>query len=297
LHQTQTAILLDSESYLRSLLIRYGYSNCKPSELPMSPSIYQQLLAEDPSTATYLDAQGTELYQSIAGSLLYPSDNNRADLCQSIHFLCRWMSKPSTLAMKGLLQMLQYVRGTLNRAMVFPKSSKKWSLGQPLPLDFLFYSDSSFVDEQTSSDSTGGLLCFPLVDGVVRGSPVLWSSRKIGIVVRSAMESEYVQLAETSAQACWLRNILVDDLHFNVRLPFLLRADNQSAIALALNPISHPRTKHIRKDYHFTRQAIAQGVIKLEWCTSADNLTDSLTKLTARPIFLKFLDAVTIKKP
>ena len=36
----------------------------------------------------------------------------------------------------------------------------------------------------------------------------------------------------------------------------ILYSDSQSAIHLVKNPIYHSKTKHIRRQYHFTRRAV-----------------------------------------
>ncbi len=41
----------------------------------------------------------------------------------------------------------------------------------------------------------------------------------------------------------------------------ILLADNQVAITLANNPVSHPRAKHIYIQYHKVRELISDGVL------------------------------------
>ena len=62
-------------------------------------------------------------------------------------------------------------------------------------------------------------------------------SKKQAIVALSTSEAEYVALTQ---EAVWLRRPLVD-----LKEPTVLMEDNQGAIAIARNPISYARTKHI----------------------------------------------------
>ena len=55
-------------------------------------------------------------------------------------------------------------------------------------------------------------------------------------------------------------------------------SDSQSAMALAKNPIYHSKVKHIDVSYHFTREQVSEGAIKLVYCASKDNLADMFTK-------------------
>ena len=60
--------------------------------------------------------------------------------------------------------------------------------------------------------------------------------------------------------------------------PISIYSDSQSAIALSKNPIYHSKVKHIDVSYHFTREKLNEGLIKLIFCASKDNLADIFTK-------------------
>ena len=42
-----------------------------------------------------------------------------------------------------------------------------------------------------------------------------------------------------------------------------IMCDNTSAISIVANPVNHSRTKHINVRYHFIREHVANGTIKL----------------------------------
>ena len=66
--------------------------------------------------------------------------------------------------------------------------------------------------------------------------------------------------------------------------------DNQSAIALAKNPVLHHRTKHIDIKYHFICVEVQKGYILLRYIPSEQNLADMFTN----PITHKRLDNLFI---
>jgi hypothetical protein len=54
--------------------------------------------------------------------------------------------------------------------------------------------------------------------------------------------------------------------------------DNQACIALTKNPEDHKRTKHIQVKYHVIREYVAQGLIRMIYCNTQDQLADIFTK-------------------
>jgi hypothetical protein len=54
------------------------------------------------------------------------------------------------------------------------------------------------------------------------------------------MQSEYIAASEATREAVWLRRLL-NNLGTTQILPTLLRCDNESAIGLAYNPLTHKR--------------------------------------------------------
>ena len=58
--------------------------------------------------------------------------------------------------------------------------------------------------------------------------------------------------------------------------------DNQGSIALGKNPEQHQRSKHIDIRYHFIRERIADGVVRLEYIPGTEMAADQLTKPLAK---------------
>ena len=63
--------------------------------------------------------------------------------------------------------------------------------------------------------------------------------------------------------------------------PTLLYGDNMGAIATAMNPDGDKtsRTRHIDICYHITREALANGVLKLRYIWTVNMTADILTKI------------------
>ena len=72
--------------------------------------------------------------------------------------------------------------------------------------------------------------------------------------------------------------LIIGDLLNRDILETTLYEDNQSAICLAKNRQVHGKTKHVEIKYHFIRDLVEAGRIKLTYCPSEDMVADMLTK-------------------
>ena len=84
-------------------------------------------------------------------------------------------------------------------------------------------------------------------------------------------------VAEASKELIWLKNFL-EELG-KEQVDCVLFCDNQSAIHLAKNPVFHSKTKHIQLRYHFIRERINDGTLKLKKIKGTENPADMLTKV------------------
>jgi len=56
---------------------------------------------------------------------------------------------------------------------------------------------------------------------------------------------------------------MIKDQGIHITKPILVMCDNISAINISNNPIMHSRTKHITIWYHFLKEKITKGEVKL----------------------------------
>ncbi|GJX74915.1 hypothetical protein Tco_0313510 [Tanacetum coccineum] len=79
--------------------------------------------------------------------------------------------------------------------------------------------------------------------------------------------------------ALWMRSQLTDyGFGFN-KIP--MYCDNKSAIALCCNNVQHSKSKHIDIRFHFIKEHVENGVIKLYFLNTKYQLTTSSLKLLA----------------
>jgi hypothetical protein len=106
-------------------------------------------------------------------------------------------------------------------------------------------------------------------------SLVSWSSKKQNCVTLSTAEA-YVATGACCAQLLWMRQTLRDFGCWFTKIPLL--CDNECAIKLANNLVSHSRTKHIDIRHHFLRDHEAKRDIKIHHVSTEKQLADIFTK-------------------
>ncbi|GJY38407.1 retrovirus-related pol polyprotein from transposon TNT 1-94 [Tanacetum coccineum] len=112
---------------------------------------------------------------------------------------------------------------------------------------------------------------------------VSWSSKKPDCTTMSTAEAEYVSLSACYAQVIWKRTQLLDYEYRYNKIPMYY--DSKSAIAISCNPVQHSRTKHINIRYHFIKEHVKRGTIKLYFVGMEYQLTGLFTKALPRERF------------
>jgi hypothetical protein len=68
--------------------------------------------------------------------------------------------------------------------------------------------------------------------------------------------------------------------------------ENQSCIAYSQNPLVSEKTKHIDLKYHFVKDLMQLGIIKLRYPPTGDMVADMLTKPLHEPALVKQRSAI-----
>ncbi|KAJ9544590.1 hypothetical protein OSB04_024297 [Centaurea solstitialis] len=105
---------------------------------------------------------------------------------------------------------------------------------------------------------------------------VSWTSKKQNCVSTSTAEAEYVAAASCCSQVLWMKTQLLDYGYKLKRVP--IYCDSESAIAITSNPVEHSKTKHIDIRYHFIKDNVEKGNIKMFFVQTDYQLADLSTK-------------------
>jgi len=212
------------------------------------------------ATATETLADQKE-YQSMVGSLMYAMLATRPDLTQCIQQISQFSQKPTTMHEKAAKHALRYLNGTIDKGIIY-----NGNLGMRLE----GWSDANWGGEEGRESVSGFVF-------TLAGGTIIYSSKKQGSVALSSTESEYMALLHALKEQIWLLRFL-KEIGYDINDQNVIYCDNQGAIALAHNPEHHARTKHIDIQYHFVRNCVEDGTVRLEHCPTEDMVADSLTK-------------------
>ena len=204
----------------------------------------------------------------------------RPDLAYSVSRLAQFMSNPTEEHWSALKRLLRYLQRTKDLGICY-----KHALGN---LTMSVWTDSSWGEDPDDSRSTNGYLVF------MAGGPVAWKSTKQQSVALSSTEAEYMGQSMAATQTMWTRGLL-NELQIDGTIPkgaTIIYADNQGAIKLAENPIFQRRSKHILIRYHYTRDRVQKGKIKLEYKSTQEIIADRLTKPLGPITFEKFVNSL-----
>lgn len=263
--QQEGVIELNQEAYLKQVLERCRMSNCKGVDTPMVERMVRGSREEHGFDTTFAH---------IVGSLMYAAMFTRPDLVQAVQSHIRHLQAVTPEHMKALKRTLRYVRATLGLGLKF---GGKNSQG----LELYAYSDSDWANDVETRRSTTGYVC------MLNGAAVSVGSKLQATVALSSTEAEYMALCAATQDVVYMRRLL-EELGVKQKGSTIIFEDNQGCIALAENPVHHQRTKHIDVRYHFIRERVESGEIKIVYVPTSEQVADILTKPLAKVKFEKF---------
>ena len=112
------------------------------------------------------------------------------------------------------------------------------------------------------------------------------------VVTLFTTEAKLIAAASCACQV-WMSRILEKLGHNQSKCTSIL-CDNSSTIKLSKNPVMHGRIKHIDVRFHFLRDLIKDGVVKLDHCSSKDQLADIMTKPLSLEIFTRLSELLGV---
>ncbi|GKD11679.1 retrotransposon protein, putative, ty1-copia subclass [Tanacetum coccineum] len=149
---------------------------------------------------------------------------------------------------------------------------------------FLVYGENPEVDcycdarFETDRDYTKSQTCYVFV---LNGDAVDWKSSKQSTTSMSATEAEYIATSEVGMEAVWIRKFISGlSIVPTINEPIMMFCDNSAAFHFAKGV--HKGARHYHRRYHYVRECIELGEIKLLKVHTNDNLADPFTKALSK---------------
>jgi len=219
-----------------------------------------------------IDSERQTIYRSGVGMLLYLVKHSRPDISNAVRELSKSVSGATEYAWKELMRTIRYVLDTkeLGLKMKIGSTDDLW--------DIMVYTDSDYAGDRDTRVSVTGYIMY------VRGVPVCWKSKGQRSVTLSSTEAEFVALSEAVKEIKFVVQVM-ESVGMEVRLPIIVRVDNVGAIHLSNNLSTSQRTKHIDVRYHFIREFVEDGFIKITFVRTMENDADIFTKNLSGDVF------------
>ena len=256
-HIDSDMISMDQSGYTNKLLERFDMLDCKPRQTPCEQKLSFSGDAEPFDQTTYREA---------IGSLIYLSTCTRPDISWVVNKLSQYNQNPTVEHWKAVKHIFRYLKATINFSISFRKCEDN--------IKIIGFTDADWGGSEDRRSTSG--YCFSLSE---RGPVIAWKSQKQPTVALSTCEAEYVAMTLAVQEAEYLMKLIKEMDSKNQKLEdATIFSDNQSALCVAKNPISSQRMKHIDIKYHFIRNKINSGKIKVEYVPTEKNNADCFTK-------------------
>jgi len=166
------------------VLEEFGMAECNPIGTPLEVGL--QLVKTD-------ESDDVLPYREAVGSVMYLMVGTRPDLAFAIGKLSRFVSCYGKEPWAAIKRVLRYVRGSMDKGLVFDKTSSCVLQG---------VSDADWAGDHETRRSTTG---FTFIFG---GAAVSWGSKLQKTVALSTMKAEHMALCEASKEAVWLNKLV-----------------------------------------------------------------------------------------
>ena len=263
---------ISQEAYCKSILERFGMSDCKPTSTPGYGSEISNNQPED----TLLNEEETRKYQGIVGSLMYIAQVLRYGITYATGQMARPMAKPSKVHMVAAKHTLRYRAGTTNFSITYKKGG----------FELAAFSDSNWANNPDNGKST------PSYVTMLANAPMSFRSGLQGLTAMSTMEAELVASTLAMKEAVFCSNMLTE-LGFGKEFAQMpVYCDNTATLHALGNRSFSSRSKHIALQLFFIRELVTDGRISIHYVPTEDNLADIGTKHFNKHRFEHLMDLI-----
>ena len=150
-----------------------------------------------------------------------------------------------------------------------------------LAVDYTGNVDSDYANSVDNRRSVTGYVNF------LASGPVTWHSKTQSSVALSTMEADYLALA-TEAQKVEMQRMFFEEHGLSIAQFAVIREDNKACQLFADHAWNFKSTNQIDARYHFVRERILKGSVRVDYVRMSKNVTELVNNLATYVIFLRF---------
>ena len=191
-------------------------------------------------------------FRQVVGGVMWLVGMRRPNIANAARAVARHSHNPCERHRKAAVNILAYLNSRRDFGITYTK-------GEELSLSVYTYAD--YASKEIDRRSISGV-------AVMLGNAAVYAtSRTQYCLTLSMTEAEYVALAKGAKEGMFVRSVIYF-MHPNV-YEITLMEDNEGAKAMAENPLSSGRSKHIDARWHFVRELVEKKKLKVAHVTKA----------------------------
>ncbi|GJR28707.1 retrotransposon protein, putative, ty1-copia subclass [Tanacetum coccineum] len=263
--RSKRLIGLSQNAYMDKILKRYKMDNSKRGTIPMQERLDLNK-SQGAQTPKEVNRMKNVPYASAVGSIMYAVRCTRPDVAFAQNLTSRFQQNPGELHWTAVKNILKYLRNTKDMFLVYG--------GNPsTELRVECYCDAGFETDRDDTKSQTGYVF------VLNGGAVDWKSSKQSTIAMSATESEYIAASEAAMEAVWIRKFISGlGIVPTINEPLNMYCDNSAAVHYANEPGVQKGARHYQRRYHYVRECVELGEIRILKVHTDNNLADPFTK-------------------
>ena len=114
------------------------------------------------------------------------------------------------------------------------------------------------------------------------------------VIADSTMEAVYIAASKAAKEVFWYKKFATElGVMSSDAIP--LYCDNNGAIALAKEPRSHQKSKHIKQRFHLIHDYLKKDYVEIKRVDSTDNVADPLTKSLGQQKIVAHLEKIRLR--
>ena len=302
---------MSSEKYVKeairnvqSWLEEHNLPPLKSKATSVLPTGYRPEL----DASDYCDEELAHYYMQQVGVLRWAVELGRINITAEVSMMAAFSAAPRIGHFQALMHIFAFLHHHPRCRLVFDDSyvqiddgeDKDWRDFYPnasedlppnapkargKPVQMIVFVDSDHAGDLLTRRSRTGVLMF------LNRSPILWYSKKQASIEPSTFGSEFTALKVATD--------LIKGMRYKLRMmgvpldgPAHVRVDNMSVVKNTTIPESVLKKKSNSIAYHYVRENVAGGTMKIGYEPSGTNLADMLTKTQSGPQRKRLADMV-----